>query len=331
MFVADCLVQGGTNQAILGGVPIHAVESFVHLALWITTGFDPVIFAADIAEGPNFWMRLLQAFILGIVQGITEFLPISSTAHLLIWTKVFHWQVLGQKYFVDAIQFGSVIAVVLYFWQDIRSIFRGAFEAFSTKDWQREEWKILLGIALGTLPAIIGGLIYKKLLPEESQSFLEGALVIGIMSIVMAVLLGLAERIGIRKRGFDQLTVQDGFWVGVGQMLALIPGVSRSGSTITMALFLGLKRDTAARFSFLLGLPILTLATLTESLEVLNHPEVIPALWVGIGSTFIFSYLSIAWLLNFLRRQSAWVFVWYRLGFGLALMSAIAIGWMQVV
>lgn len=275
-------------------------------------------------------MSLLQAFILGIVQGITEFLPISSTAHLLIWTKVFNWQMLGQKYFVDAIQFGSVLAVFLYFWNDIRAIALGALESLLSQDWDREEWKIFSGIVVGSLPAIVGGLIYKKLLSESTQLFLEGALIIGVMSIVMAVLLGLAERYGLRQRGFDKLTTKDGLWVGIGQMLALIPGASRSGSTITTALFLGLERDTAARFSFLLGLPILTLATLYESLEVLDHPEAVPALLIGILSTFIFSYLSIAWLLNYLRRQNAWVFVWYRLGFGVALISAIASGFMQI-
>ena len=273
-------------------------------------------------------MSLIQAFVLGIVQGITEFLPISSTAHLLIWTRLFNWQMLGEKYFVDAIQFGSVIAVVIYFWGDIRTIISGSWTAYQEKDWSREEWKILVGIAIGTLPAIVGALIYKTLLPETLQGFLEGALIIGLMSIVMAILLGCAERWGSRKRDFHQLSIQDGLLVGVGQMMALIPGASRSGSTITAALFLGLERDTAARFSFLLGLPILTLATLAESLEVFEHPEALPALIMGMFSTFIFSYLSIAWLVKFLRRQSAWVFVWYRLGFGFALVTAIATGLM---
>ena len=300
----------------------------------IPIGFEsfsnPLLMVTEASQTPGLWMSLVQAFVLGIVQGITEFLPISSTAHLLMWTRVFQWEMLGEKYFVDAIQFGSVIAVVLYFWQDIKDIVSGSWGAYQTKNWEQEEWKILVGIAIGTLPAIIGGLIYKKLLPESLQTFLEGALIIGLMSIVMAILLGLAENIGKRKRSFDQLTIKDGLLVGLGQMMALIPGASRSGSTITTALFLGLKRETAARFSFLLGLPVLTLATLYEALEVINHPEALPALIVGTLSTFIFSYLSIAWLLKFLQKQSAWVFVWYRLGFGLALISAIALGLMNV-
>lgn len=291
---------------------------------------SPLLMILEGKASPGLVLSLIQAVILGIVQGITEFLPISSTAHLLIWTRVFNWDMLGEKYFVDAIQFGSVIAVLLYFWTEIQEIIGGSWLAYQRKDWDREEWKILIGIAIGTLPAILGGLTYKKLLPDDLQGFLEGALIISIMSIVMAVLLGLAEKFGTRTRSFQALTIKDGLFVGLGQMLALIPGASRSGSTITTALFLGLKRETAAKFSFLLGLPTLTLATLYQSLEVFNHPEAVPALIAGTLSTFVFSYLSIAWLLKFLQRQSAWVFVWYRLGFGISLISAIAFKFMAI-
>jgi undecaprenyl-diphosphatase len=272
----------------------------------------------------------LQAFILGIVQGITEFLPISSTAHLLVFTKALGWSLLGEKYFVDAIQFGSVLAVLIYFWADLRLIVTGSWNAFQKKNWQQEEWKILVGIAIGTLPALLGGLIYKKVLPETTQQFLEGALVIAIMSIVMATLLGLAEKIGSRKRGFDSLEIRDGILVGLGQMLALIPGVSRSGSTLTTGLFLGLQRQTAVRFSFLLGFPTLALVTLYEAKDVLKHPDVIGPLIVGIISAFIFSYLSIAWLLRFLQSNDIWVFVWYRLAFGLSILAAIALKFMAI-
>ncbi len=272
----------------------------------------------------------LQAFILGIVQGITEFLPISSTAHLLVFTKALGWSLLGEKYFVDAIQFGSVLAVLIYFWADLRLIVTGSWNAFQKKNWQQEEWKILVGIAIGTLPALLGGLIYKKVFPETTQQFLEGALVIAIMSIVMAMLLGLAEKIGSRKRGFDSLEIRDGILVGLGQMLALIPGVSRSGSTLTTGLFLGLQRQTAVRFSFLLGFPTLALVTLYEAKDVLKHPDVIGPLIVGIISAFIFSYLSIAWLLRFLQSNDIWVFVWYRLAFGLSILVAIALKFMAI-
>jgi undecaprenyl-diphosphatase len=271
----------------------------------------------------EFIQHLLQAIVLGIVQGITEFLPISSTAHLLVFTRALGWADVGQKYFVDAIQFGSVIAVVLYFWNDIRHIIPGGLAAARQKDWGREEWKLLVGIAIGTLPALVAGLLVKKLLPEDA---LDSVTMIAIASIVMALLLGLAEKVGSRKRGFDSLQIKDGILVGLGQMLAIVPGVSRSGSTLTTALFLGLERQTAARFSFLLGIPTLTIATLYQSLKAFTNVDTSIALLVGIFSTFVFSYLSIAFLLRFLQRNSNWVFVWYRLAFGASLLVAIATG-----
>lgn len=301
-------------MAITGFLPLNAL-AFILLA--------PLGQVTALSE--PWFVTWFHAFVLGIVQGITEFLPISSTAHLLVFTKAMGWSLLGEKYFVDAIQFGSVLAVLIYFWTDLKKTVSGSWTAFQKKDWQREEWKLLVGIAIGTLPALVGGLLYKKLLPEATQQFLEGALVIAIMSIVMATLLGLAEKIGRRQRGFDALEIRDGILVGLGQMLALIPGVSRSGSTLTTGLFLGLQRTTAARFSFLLGLPTLAIATLYQARETVHHPEVAGALVVGIGSTFIFSYLSISWLLRFLQTQDNWVFVWYRLAFGLSILGAIAL------
>ena len=282
----------------------------------------------SVAENSNqVNMEWLQAFILGIVQGITEFLPISSTAHLLIFTKVFGWKELGAKDFVDAIQFGSVLAILLYFRSLIGSIIQGAVEGFKDKDWQREEWKIVIGIAVGTIPALVLGFLLKDILPES-------ALIIGTMSVVMAILLGLAEKIGDRKRGFDRLQIRDGILVGIGQSLALIPGVSRSGSTLTTALFLGLERDTAAKFSFLLGFPTLTIATLYKSLKIFHLfqegqlPEnIVLLLVIGIISTFIFSYLSIAFLIRYLQTKDTFIFVWYRLAFGGAILLALANGW----
>lgn len=265
--------------------------------------------------------NLFQAIVLGLVQGITEFLPISSTAHLLIFTDLLGWQETWDKAATDAIQFGSVLAVVGYFRQDLRQILGGAWAAWQARDWQQESWKIFVGIGVGTVPALAGGLALKLLGIE-----LDSALIIAIMSIIMALLLGLAEQYGRRKRNFSQLQISDGILVGLGQMLALLPGASRSGSTLTTALFLGLERDTAARFSFLLGIPTLTIATLVQAQDVLAKGDMWLPLLLGIISTFIFSYLSIAWLLKFLRQQSAWVFVWYRLALGAVLLTTLAGG-----
>lgn len=296
---------------------------------WI--GFSPMIFhlakdafigslgtlaiTAAVPEKVDLLTGLFQAVVLGLVQGITEFLPISSTAHLIIFRDIFGWA--QQKYFVDAIQFGSVIAVVMYFWKDIQQVLGGGWQAFQAKDWAREEWKILVGVAIGTIPALAVGYIFKDVIPESP-------LVIAIAAIVMGLLLGLAEMVGSRMRGFDKLEIKDGVLVGLGQMLALVPGVSRSGATLTTALFLGLERQAAARFSFLLGIPTLTIATLYQSRKAFANVDSVLALLVGIISAFIFSYLSIAWLLRYLQRNSNWVFVWYRLALGGMILLAIA-------
>ncbi|MGI0490904.1 undecaprenyl-diphosphate phosphatase [Alkalinema pantanalense CENA528] len=300
---------------------------------------EPMLLAE---AGVTPFVQAFQGIVLGIVQGITEFLPISSTAHLIIFRDLLGWEAVSctealasippdcipkpgwSKAAIDAIQFGSVVAVLIYFWKDFDFLVRGAWQAFQQKDWRREEWRILLGIAIGTVPALLGGLVLKM-----SKVELESPMIIAIMSIVMSLLLGLAEKIGSRKRRFSQLKTKDGILVGLGQMVALLPGASRSGSTLTTALFLGLERQTAARFSFLLGFPTLAIATLVQTKDVVKESAMAFPLLVGIISTFIFSYLSIAWLLKFLQKQSTWVFVWYRLAFAVFLFASIGLGWLK--
>ncbi|MGI8501035.1 MAG: undecaprenyl-diphosphate phosphatase [Hassallia sp.] len=283
----------------------------------------------SVATGePNLILQIIQAFILGIVQGITEFLPISSTAHLQVFTKALGWKLLGQKSFVATIQFGSVIAVLIYFWKDISQILTGGWGAFQEKDWQRDEWQLLVGVAIGTFPILVVGFLIKDFLNDETSA-INSMTTIAIDSIVMALLLGAAEKFGSRKRDFNSLKIRDGLLIGLGQMLALAPGVSRSGATLTTALFLGLQRHTAAKFSFLLGIPALTIATLYEFVkEALGKIDLI---LVGVGtlSAFIFSYISIAWLLRYLQNHNNWIFVWYRLAFGVAILSAIATGMLK--
>lgn len=273
----------------------------------------------------NLIEQLIQAFILGIIQGITEFLPISSTAHLEVFTKAFGWELLGQKAFVATIQFGSVIAVLMYFRKDISQILTGGWKAFQQKDWQRNEWQLLVGIAVGTLPILVAGFLVKDVLNDEN-SLINSMSTIAIDSIVLAILLGAAEKFGSRKRDFLALKMQDGLLIGLGQMLSLAPGVSRSGSTFTTALFLGLQRQTAARFSFLLGIPALAIATIYQFLkEALGKIDLV-VVSVGVLSTFVFSYISIAWLLRYLQTRNNWIFVWYRLAFGATILVAIATG-----
>lgn len=296
---------------------------------------------------PHF--TLWQAAVLGLVQGLTEFLPISSTAHLKVVPVVLGWGDPGVT-FTAVIQLGSIAAVLWYFWGDITGLLGGALRAMGRgvrkvqesedteeqklrRDWDAQQLRIAGGIALGTLPILFFGLLWKALVPDLDNSPLRSMGAIALASVVMAILLGLAERIGNRKRDFKDLSAIDGILMGLAQALALIPGVSRSGSTITAGLFMGLERATAARFSFLLGIPAITLAGLiqlkSDVIDVGIHLSQVYPLVVGTLSSAIFSYLAIAWLIEFLKQQSTWIFVWYRLTFGVAILGAIALGWIN--
>ncbi|MEG4114720.1 MULTISPECIES: undecaprenyl-diphosphate phosphatase [unclassified Microcoleus] len=282
--------------------------------------------AADVS-GPA-QINLLQAIVLGIVQGLTEFLPISSTAHLKVVPIALGWGDPGVAY-TAVIQLGSIVAVLWYFWKDLTTITLGAVDAVMQRDYKSQEFQIALGIVLGTIPILFFGLLIKALLPDFDHSPLRSLASIAIASIVMSLLLAIAEKTGKRNRTYEKLTVLDGIFMGLAQAIALIPGCSRSGSTLTAGLFMGLERSAAARFSFLLGIPAITLAGLVELKGALGEgisDAGVAALIVGTISAFVFSYLSIAWLLKFLQTQNTWVFVWYRLAFGVAILTAIAGG-----
>ncbi|MGB5960508.1 MAG: undecaprenyl-diphosphate phosphatase [Coleofasciculaceae cyanobacterium] len=270
-------------------------------------------------------ISIIQAIVLGMVQGLTEFLPISSTAHLKFVPIALGWGDPGVAY-TAIIQLGSIAAVLWYFWGDLVQITLGALKAIRISDYQSKEFRMALGISLGTIPIVFFGLLIKVLIPDFDKSPLRSLTAIAIASIFMSVLLGIAEKVGQRKRDFEQLEVKDGILMGLAQAMALVPGVSRSGSTLTAGLFMGLERATAARFSFLLGIPAITLAGLVELKDVLQQgagDAGIVSLIIGTISAAIFSYLSIAWLLNFLKTQSMWVFIWYRLLFGAVILGAI--------
>ncbi len=282
--------------------------------------------AADVS-GPT-QINIFQAIVLGIVQGLTEFLPISSSAHLKVVPIALGWGDPGVAY-TAIIQLGSIVAVLLYFWKDLTTITIGAFQAIRRSDYDSQEFRMAMGIGLGTLPIIFFGLLIKILVPKFNESPLRSLGAIAIASIVMSLLLAIAEKIGKRDRTYEKLTIQDGILMGLAQAMALIPGCSRSGSTLTAGLFIGLERGAAARFSFLLGIPAITLAGLVELKGALGEglgDAGVVALIVGTVSAFIFSYISIAWLMKFLQTQNTWVFVWYRLAFGVAILTALAGG-----
>ncbi|WP_428843047.1 undecaprenyl-diphosphate phosphatase [Sphaerothrix gracilis] len=272
----------------------------------------------------NFW----QAIVVGIVQGLTEFLPISSTAHVKIVPVALGWGDPGIA-FTAVVQLGSIGAILGYFWADVRQVCVGTVQALNKGDYQSSDLRMGVGILLGTLPLVLLGLLVKLFFAAEYDAFGRSSLTIAITSIGLALLLGLAEAVGKRQRGYEAVGLWDGILVGLAQALALIPGVSRSGSTITAGLFIGLDRPTAARFSLLLGIPAILISGLVEAtdlLEVEAGDVGLLAIAAGVIASAISSYLAIYWLIRFLRDHTTWVFVFYRIGFGLAILWAIATG-----
>ena len=258
--------------------------------------------------------------VLGVVQGLTEFLPISSTAHLKVVPVLLGWGDPGVSV-TAVIQLGSIVAVIAYFRRDLQQVAQAMGTAIRQGRWQEPDARLGLAILLGTLPILVAGLGIKLFVPDFDHSPLRSLRSIGVVSIVMALLLGLAERLGSRRRALEAVRVRDGWLVGLAQTLALVPGVSRSGSTLTASLLDGWNRADAARFSFLLGIPAITIAGLVELKDAFAQPLVGGALplLVGIASAALVSWLAIAWLLRFLQQHSTWWFVGYRLFFGLGL------------
>ena len=265
----------------------------------------------------------LRNLVLGIVQGLTEFLPISSTAHLKVVPVLLGWGDPGVSV-TATIQLGSIVAVIAYFRSDLVQVLKGISRALRHGQWREPEARLGIGMVVGTAPILILGLLIKLFWSEGYEaSPLRSIPFIAVISIAMALLMALAERLGPRVKKLADVSGRDGLIVGFAQALALIPGVSRSGSTLTASLFDGWQRADAARFSFLLGVPAISLAGLVELNQAfLVSAEVGPLpLLTGIISAAVVSWLAIDWLLKFLQRHSTWIFVAYRLMFGAALLA----------
>ena len=268
----------------------------------------------EVAE-PN-TMNTLQAVVLGIVQGITEFLPISSSAHLKVVPVALGWGDPGIT-FTAVIHLGSIAAIIGYFRNDLKQLLQGTWQGIQNKDYHNPDLRLTIGILLGTLPIVLCGLLWKEFVTDESP--LRSMTTIALTSIGIGLLLGLSEWVGQRDRAEKDIRPQDAILMGIAQALALIPGTSRSGITITAGLFLGLDRPTAARFALLMGIPTILLAGAVELTDVVeqgwNDAQTLPIL-IGTITTFIFSYLSVVGLIRYLQQQNTWVFVAYRLIFG---------------
>jgi undecaprenyl-diphosphatase len=271
-------------------------------------------------------VTVIQAIVLGLVQGLTEFLPISSTAHLRIVPALLGWPDPGAAYSA-VIQLGTVAAVILYFAKDLGRVL-GAFVKglIARKPFETADSRIAWGVALGTIPIGIAGLALKKTIETSFRSLwvISGSL------IVLAVVLFFVERLAEKRRTLAEVTVKDGVIVGLWQALALVPGSSRSGTTITGALLRGFTREDAARFSFLLSIPATGLAGVFELKHLLEAPER-PVLMMAIGTavSFVSGIAAIAFLLKLLRTRGLTGFVIYRIALGLLLIALVANGTLQ--
>lgn len=267
---------------------------------------------------------------LGVVQGITELLPISSTAHMRVVPALLGWQDPGSA-FSAAMQLAAMGAVICYFWSDIRALLFGSISAAVRRDFSDRNFKMALYIVLATIPIVIFGLLLKDSL-NACGSPLRSLAVIGAACIVMSVLLAIAELVARHTRVYEQVTLKDAMIVGLSQVGALIPGVSRSGSTLTAALFLGFKREEAARFSFLLGLPAITAAGVKE-LYVLHKIGLDAHGWavlgVGLLVATLSAFVAIFGLMRILERFSSWPFVFYRAAMGGLLLAGVYLGVLQ--
>lgn len=275
-------------------------------------------------------MNLLQAVVLGIVQGLTEFLPISSTAHIRIIPALFGWKFYGGSTndpgapFTAMVQLGTTLAVVLYFWRELLHVtvawFRGLFDKSvrSTLEY-RLGWYLILA----TVPVGVFGLIFS----DQIETGARNLWLIASALIGLALLLFAAEKVGRRDRDEEQINTTDAVAVGTAQALALIPGASRSGTTITAGLFRGLDREAAARFSFLLSIPAVVLSGGYEAVHKTkgNSPG---AGLIGIAVVFAFvvGLLSIHWLLRWLTSHSTMIFVYYRIALGVLVIVLLSTG-----
>jgi undecaprenyl-diphosphatase len=270
-------------------------------------------------------MSLFEAIVLGIVQGLTEFLPISSTAHLRIVPALVGWDDPGAA-FTAVIQMGTTIAVLIYFRRDLWRIALAWLDSVRRRG-ERRDLDARLGwyIVLGTIPIAIFGFIFK----DQIETGARDLYLIGTALIVFALVLMAADRGATQRRGIESLDERDGAFIGVAQALALVPGVSRSGATISAGLFRGLTREAAARYSFLLSTPAIVLSALFELRKFLRGDETHASggeLVVSTVIAFVVGYWSIAFLLRYVSRHNLSVFVLYRIGLGVLVLALTAAG-----
>jgi undecaprenyl-diphosphatase len=280
-------------------------------------------------------LDLFQAIVLGLVQGVAEFIPISSSAHLIIIPWLFGWKDPGLAFDV-ALHMGTLIAVLVYCWQDWVRLIRGALNSLAQRNLTADpDGKLAWYIVLATIPGALAGALGESKLDEvfhgdTAAAAANGILIIGVVMIVLAALLWVAERIASHRYDMSRLTLGQAFGIGVAQAFAIIPGVSRSGSTITAGLFMNLKREAAARFSFLLGTPVIVGAGVKQAYDIVKAGGIpsgdLPAFIVGFLVAAVSGYAAIFLLLRFLQRNTTLPFIVYRVVVGVLLIVFVLAG-----
>jgi len=277
-----------------------------------------------VAVGLRLVVDLLKAVFLGLLQGLTEFLPISSSAHLRIFPELFGWGDPGAA-FTAVIQIGTELAVLLYFRKDIwrifsawsRSLFRAEYRGHLDA---RMGWFIIIG----SLPIVVLGILLKDVIERDFRNLW----VIGTTLIVLGIILGVADRVSRDDRTIKQISLRDAVLMGLAQAAALVPGVSRSGATISMGRFLGYEREAATRYAFLLAIPAVIGAGLFELKEIPHGDNAYgwgPTIVATVVS-FVVGYAAIAWLLRYVSTRSYLPFVVYRIGLGTLTLGLVAAG-----
>ncbi len=264
-------------------------------------------------------MDIYHAILLALLQGLTEFLPISSSGHLILLPRLMDWPDQGLAFDV-AVHVGTLTAVLIYFRQDLLLLARAWFGSLHTRKLDQHS-RLAWGVLLGTIPVGLAGLLMNGTL----STALRDPTVIAATTIIFGVLLGVADWLGKRSRDEHSLGFKDVMLIGLAQAVALVPGTSRSGITMTAGLLLGLTREAAARFSFLLSIPVIVLAGGMEGLELMGSVATVDwtALLVGVFTSAIAAWLCIHFFLKLIGRTGMWPFVLYRLFLGAVILVAL--------
>ncbi len=283
-------------------------------------------------------MSYIQALILGLLQGLTEFLPVSSSAHIEILGRLAGWGDPGAA-FTAIIQLGTEAAVVVYFWRDIVRIVSKWFQQWGSRGIGMKDPDVRMGwlVIIGTIPIAVVGILAK----DTIESVFRNLWLVALVMILFGILLWLADMLGRRQKPLEQMTYRDGIWIGIAQILSLIPGVSRSGATTGMGLALGYTRPAAARYSFLIAIPAVLLSGLFELYNALKGKTATTGgqvLELGWGETalativaFVIGYAVIRYFMRYIEHRSFLPFIVYRLVLGVVLLVLLGTGVLAAV